>query len=164
MKNPGKNNNMFTEAKERAVEPFASFVDGSYDAAVCAVFAEGLSDDARGALEAACAGLGFADPVFLDAGRLAAQAASADVRLSAKELFAAVEALDPLMVVVVDSSAAALLTAAYREPFAPSSHGFAFGRPYAAFSSFQRDLDDSRMKQRNWALLKAMRKSAPWLE
>lgn len=153
VKKPGENNNMYAEAKARALEPYASAVEGSVDAAVCVVFAEGLSAQARAALEAACAGVGFADPSFADA---------AD--FNEKDLFAAIEALDPLMLVMADESATQRMAAAYREPVAPNSHGFVFGRPFAAFLSFQRDLADSRMKQRDWALLKAMRKSADWLK
>ncbi|MDO5043487.1 MAG: hypothetical protein Q4D92_08255 [Slackia sp.] len=211
MKNPGNNNNMFAEAKKSALAPFERAVDGPIDAAVCVAFAEGLDEEGRAALSAACAGLGFPDPVFLNAsgigspGALAQKgrdnaAADAGAKTEAeveagidaeaeakaevdvaqtphpvdrvlldaaahreKGLFAAIEALDPLMLVVADALAADLLARAYREPIVVASHGFVFGRPYAAFSSFQRDLRDPRMKQRNWALLKAMRKNAHWL-
>lgn len=211
VKNPGNNNNMFVEAKKSALAPFEHAVDGPIDAVMCVVFAEGLDEEGRAAFSAACAGLGFPDPVFLNAsemgsvGALAQKgrdnaAADAGVKTGAeteagigaeagvkaevnvaqatpsagrvlpdvsvrreKGLFAAIEALDPLMLVVADALAVDLLARAYREPIVVASHGFVFGRPYAAFSSFQRDLRDSRMKQRNWALLKAMRKNAHWL-
>lgn len=197
VKKPGKNNNMYAEAKARALNPYAFAIDGSVDAAACVVFADALADEAYAAFRAACKGIGLPDPSFLDAAALgenagaacddaaecarvhaaagradapqeglrAADGAACDApRDLAKDLFAAVEALDPLMLVVADASAARRLTEAYRESIAPDSHGFAFGRPYAAFSSFQRDLADPRMKQRDWALLKAMRKSAGWLK
>lgn len=171
---------MFTEAKKSALAPYADAVDGPVDAAVCIVFGEELGDEGHAALSAACAGIGFADPVFLDArsaciapagakGEGPDEAASepdaaSHMRQTHKNLFAAIEALDPLMLVAADDAAASLLAAAYREPLVVASHGFVFGRPYAAFSSFRRDLADPRMKQRNWALFKAMRKSAHWLE
>lgn len=209
VKNPGNNNNMFAEAKQNALAPYADAVEGPVDAATCIVFADGLSDEARAALRAACKAIGFPDPSFLDAGVLGwcgvvgcdnatdpahvatpsvvsgrdadnavavyedgadahpvahgAAHASDSTRDIAKNLFAVIEALDPLMLVVADVAAAELLSAAHREPLRVGSHGFVFGRPYTAFSSFQRDLADPRMKQRDWALLKAMRKSAHWL-
>ena len=89
------------------------------------------------------------DPVFL-------QASSLD-RAS---VFSAVEGLDPLVLVVADEGAAALLTEAYREPFVPDSFQ-AFGRLYAAFSSFESDLADVRLKQRDWALLKKLKQGLP---
>ncbi|MDO4443613.1 MAG: hypothetical protein Q4B69_07045 [Slackia sp.] len=156
MKKPGENNNMYAEAKAHALEPYARAVEGSFDAAICVVFADRLADEARAALRAACEGIGFSEPSFLDAALLTEDNAE-------KDLFAAIEALDPLMLAVADAAAAARLAAAYREPVAADAYGFVFGRPYAAFSSFQRDLADPRMKQRDWALLKAMRKSADWL-
>lgn len=168
MKTPGNNNNMYVEAKRRALAPFEAAVEGPADAAVCVAYGDELPAAARAALAAACAGIGLDEPVFLDAQAVAGEGAregadEAAVRQACKSLFAAVEALDPLMLVAADARAAALLQAAYREPVAPGAHGFVFGRAYAAFSSFARDLADSRMKQRDWALLKAMRKSAPWL-
>lgn len=231
MKKAVKNNNIYAEAKEHALAPYRFAVEGSYDAEACVVFADVLSDAARTALEAACAGIGFADPVFLDAsvfaeaggadgigapsgavpppvaqggplgpdaagvsaarggsgapgaaagseasGVLGAQSGPSCLEPTAAQggskaraaasngLFEAVEALDPLLLVVADASAAALMGGAYREPVGLDAHGFLFGRPYAAFSSFQRDLSDARSKQRDWALFKAMRKSADWLE
>ena len=65
------------------------------------------------------------------------------------------------MLVVADEGAAALLTEAYREPFVPDSFGFAFGRLYVAFSSFESDLADVRLKQRDWALLKKLKQGLP---
>lgn len=221
MKKAVKNNNIYAEAKEHALAPYRFAVEGSYDAEACVVFADVLSDAARTALEAACAGIGFADPVFLDAsvfaeaggadgigapsgaapppvaqggplgpdaagvsaarggseasGVLGAQSGPSCLEPTAAQggskaraaasngLFEAVEALDPLLLVVADASAAALMGGAYREPVGLDARGFLFGRPYAAFSSFQRDLSDARSKQRDWALFKAMRKSADWL-
>ncbi|MEQ2956958.1 hypothetical protein [Slackia piriformis] len=149
MKKPAKNN-MYEEAKEKSLLAFAAVIDGDIDAEVCVVASLPLSEEAVTALRAACAGIGAPDPVFL-------QASSLD-RAS---VFSAVEGLDPLVLVVADEGAAALLTEAYREPFVPDSFGFAFGRLYAAFSSFESDLADARLKQRDWALLKKLKQGLP---
>jgi len=122
---------MYEEAKEKSLLAFAAAIDGDIDAE-------------------ACAGIGAPDPVFL-------QTSSLD-RAS---VFSAVEGLDPLVLVVVDEGSAALLTEAYRESFVPDSFGFAFGRLYAAFSSFESDLEDVRLKQRDWALLKKLKQGLP---
>lgn len=149
VKKPAKNN-MYEEAKEKSLLAFAAAIDGDIDAEVCVVASLPLSEEAVTALRAACAGIGAPDPVFL-------QASSLD-RAS---VFSAVEGLDPLVLVVADEGAAALLTEAYREPFVPDSFGFAFGRLYAAFSSFESDLADARLKQRDWALLKKLKQGLP---
>ena len=141
---------MYKEAKEKSLLAFAAAIDGDIDAEVCVVASLSLSEEAVTALRAACAGIGAPDPVFL-------QASSLD-RAS---VFSAVEGLDPLVLVVADEGAAALLTEAYREPFVPDSFGFAFGRLYAAFSSFECDLADARLKQRDWALLKKLKQGLP---
>lgn len=141
---------MYEEAKEKSLLAFAAAIDGDIDAEVCVVASLFLSEEAVTALRAACAGIGAPDPVFL-------QASSLD-RAS---VFSAVEGLDPLVLVVADEGAAALLTEAYREPFVPDSFGFAFGRLYAAFSSFESDLADARLKQRDWALLKKLKQGLP---
>ena len=149
MKKPSKNN-MYEEAKEKSLLAFVAAIDGDIDAEVCVVASLSLSEEAVTALRAACAGIGAPDPVFL-------QASSLD-RAS---VFSAVEGLDPLVLVVADEGAAALLAEAYREPFVPDSFGFAFGRLYAAFSSFESDLADARLKQRDWALLKKLKQGLP---
>lgn len=181
---------MYEEAKEKALAPYAFAVEGSPDAAACVVFAEELPEAAHGALAAACAGIGLDAPCFFDAaafdfsaaggvlpeaavassapaaagGEVPGAAAGSDAAsFGAHELFAAVEALDPLVLVMADEHAASLMSTAYREPVLLDAHGFLFGRPYAAFSSFGGDLHDLRAKQRNWAVLKALRKSADWL-
>ncbi len=141
---------MYEEAKEKSLLAFAAAIDGDIDAEVCVVASLSLSEEAVTALRAACAGIGAPDPVFL-------QASSLD-RAS---VFSAVEGLDPLVLVVADEGAAALLAEAYREPFVPDSFGFAFGRLYAAFSSFESDLADARLKQRDWALLKKLKQGLP---
>lgn len=141
---------MYEEAKEKSLLAFAAAIDGDIDAEVCVVASLPLSEEAVTASRAACAGIGAPDPVFL-------QASSLD-RAS---VFSAVEGLDPLVLVVADEGAAALLAEAYREPFVPDSFGFAFGRLYAAFSSFESDLADARLKQRDWALLKKLKQGLP---
>ena len=137
VKKPSKNN-MYEEAKEKSLLAFAAAIDGDIDAEVCVVASLSLSEEAVTALRAACAGIGAPDPVFL-------QASSLD-RAS---VFSAVEGLDPLVLVVADEGAAALLTEAYREPFVPDSVGF------------ESDLADARLKQRDWALLKKLKQGLP---
>lgn len=149
VKKPAKNN-MYEEAKEKSLLAFAAAIDGDIDAEACVVASLSLSEEAVTALRAACAGIGAPDPVFLRASSL-----------DRASVFSAVEGLDPLVLVVADEGAAALLTEAYREPFVPDSFGFAFGRLYAAFSSFESDLADARLKQRDWALLKKLKQGLP---
>lgn len=149
VKKPAKNN-MYEEAKEKSLLAFAGAIDGDIDAEVCVAFSSSISEAATSALRAACAGIGAPNPVFLRVSSL-----------DRASVFSAVEGLDPLVLIVADEGAATLLSEAYREPFAPDSFGFAFGRLYAAFSSFEGDLADARLKQRDWALLKKLKQGLP---
>lgn len=148
MKNPAKSN-MYTNAKVTSLAPYDAAIDGDIDASACVVSYGALPAHVRKALDAACGGVGMPDPVYLDASQL-----------SPADAFAALEGLDPEAVIVADDVAAALLAQAYRANVTPDAYGRLFGRPCVAFSSFEADLEQERTKQRDWALLKKLRRSS----
>lgn len=138
---------MYLDAKVESLMAYDAAIEGDVDAAACVVSYGGLPERAKTALEAACAGIGMPAPVFLDAAGL--DQASA---------LAVLEGLDPEVVIVADEVAAALLSQAYRVEVALDAYGRLLCRPCVAFSSFQEDLERERTKQRDWALMKALRR------
>lgn len=148
MKKPAKSN-MYVNAKLESLAPFDAAIDGDVDASACIVSYGVLPAGVKTAFEAACNGVGMPDPVYLDASQLAPA-----------DAFAALEGLDPEAVIIADDVAAALLAQAYRCEVATDAYGRLFGRPYVAFTSFEADLAQERTKQRDWALLKTLRRSS----
>lgn len=148
MKKPAKSN-MYANAKVASLAPFDAAIDGDIDASACVVSYGMLPEQVKRAFDAACNGVGMPGPVYVDASQL-----------SPVDAFAALEGLDPEAVIVADDVAAALLAQAYRADVMPDAYGRLFGRPYVAFSSFEADLAQERTKQRDWALLKTLRRSS----
>ncbi len=140
---------MYLDAKLESLAPYGSAIRGDVDADACIVSYGELPDEVTTALDAACSGVGMPDPVYLDVARLAPA-----------DAFAALEGLDSQAVIVADDVAASLLGQAYRAEVAVDAFGHLFGRPCVAFASFQADLALERTKQRDWALLKRLRRSS----
>ena len=148
MKKPAKSN-MFLNAKLESLAPFDAAIDGDVDALACIVSYGALPSEVRTAFDAACNGVGMPGPVYLDVSQL-----------SPADAFAALEGLDPEAIIVADDVAASLLAQAYRANVQVDACGRLFGRPCVAFTSFQADLAQERTKQRDWALLKMLRRSS----
>ncbi|WP_350454123.1 hypothetical protein [Slackia heliotrinireducens] len=139
---------MYSQAKAEQLAPFEHAVDGDPDAFACVVYAGQLADVVRTALEASFIRLEYDQVCYAN---LAA--------LEPGQVIALVEALDPMALVVVGRDAASVLGEAYRCQLALDDHGTLLGRPYAAFASFEEDMDQPKLKQRNWALLKTLKAS-----
>ena len=149
MKKPA-NCNMYSEAKAADLAQFADVIDGSMDANACIVSYGKPPEAVHTALTAAMKALGF-DSVFVDcAGRF-------EVVGGDRELFACLEGIDPLVVVIADELACALVSQAFREQIPLDAKSRAMGRNVVAFTSFEADLADSATKQRDWAMMKALR-------
>ena len=148
MKNPAKSN-IYSDAKAADLAPYAHAIEGDMDAPACIVGFGALPDEVSSALFAACGRIGMPDPNVVDA----------SLFQGSGEAFAAIEGLDPAVLIVADEVAAALLSEAYRAPVELDASGRLFGRPYAAFASFQADLSKASLKQRDWALLKTLKRS-----
>lgn len=140
---------MYLEAKIECLAPYDGCIHGDVDASACIVSYGVVADEVKSALDAACGAIGMPDPVYLDVAALAPS-----------DVFTALEGLDPEAVIVEDDVAASMVAQAYRSDVAPDTCGRLFGRPYVAFSSFQADLGQERTKQRDWALLKTLRRSS----
>ena len=146
MKRPAKSN-IYLDIKLADLAPFDAAIDGEVDAQACLVSYGPLTDQVRAALFAACAGIQMPDPVCVDLSLVQ----PADVST-------VIEGLDPVVLVVVDEFAAQLVGDAYRAKLPLDAHTRLMGRSCVAFTSFEADLESARMKQRDWSLLKLLRK------
>ena len=70
-----------------------------------------------------------------------------------------VEALDPAAIIVADGIAAAMLSDGYHAKLPLNAATRLLGRPFVAFESFQDDLSDDKLKQRDWALIKTLKRA-----
>ena len=70
-----------------------------------------------------------------------------------------VEALDPAAIIVADGIAAAMLSDGYHAKLPLNAATRLLGRPFVAFESFQGDLSDDKLKQRDWALIKTLKRA-----
>ena len=70
-----------------------------------------------------------------------------------------VEALDPAAIIVADGIAAAMLSDGYHAKLPLNAATRLLGRPFVAFESFQGDLSDGKLKQRDWALIKTLKRA-----
>ena len=147
MKKPIKSN-MYMDAKLEDLAPYDHAIDGDVNAE-CLVLSYGeASQPVRDALTSASDRLGFGEPAFGDLSLLGA----------AKDAFALVEGVDPVVVVCADELSGVMFGQAYRIQVPQNNAGRALGRPFAAFVSFEEDLARSDMKQRDWAVMKSLAK------
>jgi len=149
---------MYERGLEGTWEIFGDYLSGAYEALLCVVSHSPLSETARAALQNSFAqrGYGAAAGTFLTI--CGNEPASGLPALTEKELFAAIEGLDPLLLVVADTPSMQLCSAAYRQEILPNQRGRLFGREMRSFASFETMLEDSKNKQAAWALLKSLPK------
>ncbi len=148
MKKPAKSN-MYMDAKLETLAEYDGAIDGDVDADACIIAFGEVPEDVRMALFAACGKIGMAEPVVVDAAQIG----------EPSRLVFVVEALDPAAIVIADEIALEMANAGYHAKIAPHAPARLLGRPVAAFSSFQADLADGKLKQRDWALLKTLKRS-----
>ena len=134
---------MYLDAKFEQLAEYDAAIAGDVDADACIVGFGELPDQVFSALCAACAGIGMPDPVIVDASLVGDPARATFV----------VEALDPAAIIVADGIAAAMLSDGYHAATR------LLGRPFVAFESFQDDLSDDKLKQRDWALIKTLKRA-----
>ncbi len=140
---------MYIDAKLEQLAKYDAAIDGDVDSDVCIVAFGELPEEVLGALRAACEKIGMADSVVLDASQMGEPAQAAFV----------IEAIDPAALIVADEVALEMVNTAYHSRIAPHASARLLGRPVAAFASFQADLSDSALKQRDWALLKTLNRA-----
>ncbi|MCL2825780.1 MAG: hypothetical protein FWD72_00055 [Eggerthellaceae bacterium] len=170
---------MYERVLQGTWDVFGDYLNGARESLLCIVSTPPLSDRAKSALQSSFAQLGYgAFPCTFftlqgnaAAGAASAAAAPADVgaspatspssplpHLSEKEVFAVIEGLDPLLLVITDAAAIRTCSQAYHQEVPPDQRSRVLGREVRAFSSFDGMLDDPKGKQEAWALLKSLPK------
>lgn len=141
---------MYTVALDQTWERFGAHLSGRREAVACVVSTDALGVEAVSALESSLAALGYGADVatFL--------VLDGSETVQGPDLFAALEGLDPLCVIVADAGACALCSDAYHRPIPPDEACRVLGRDVVAFSDFASMLGDPARKRAAWALLKRL--------
>ena len=142
---------MYAQAKAESLEPYSSAFDGDIDASACVVCYGAVPDAVRSAVDAALKALGHT-AVYVDCSGIFA------TDEGARGLFSCLEGIDANVLVVADELAAGLIGQTYRCDVPLDAHSRLFGRDAVAFTSFEADLSDPKLKQRDWALLKKLKR------
>jgi len=157
--NNSANSNIFSKQIQRCLDRYAANVAGTPDDIVCCISARPLSAAATAALEASMDKLGFGrgrtswittgDNVLEDAGLDGAE-------LSAADLHAIIETLDPNALIAADAHSIRLLETVYACTLAADEANRILGRPVAAFTNFKTMLETPESKQLAWRVLKTL--------
>lgn len=159
---------MYEVGLTQSWDRFGAHLEGSSQAIACIVSFSALSEQAKGALKNSVAALGYgkAACTFLalnngaaaepDGASAAAEPGAAQGVLREGDLFAAVEGLDPLLLIIADARAVQACADAYRLPLSVLDKGRLFGRDVITFDSFETMLADPEEKQKAWRLLKRL--------
>ena len=150
--------NMYECALDLTWERFGAHLDGARPSVCCAVGSRPPAQAVRSALDGSLRALGYGqDACAFAAIAPRAEGEGADAAtLDARALFALVEGLDPLCLIVCDRDAAGAVADAYRLPIPFERPQHVFGRPCVAFESLEALLETPAGKQRAWAALKQL--------
>lgn len=143
---------MFEVTGESVLTLYESNVSGSAASALMVISETPLGAAALSALEKSAASLEF--------GSAPLAVATIDIpegKLGAEDVRTIVEGLDPVALVVADTFAAEMLSAAYRTPIMLDAPNRLLGRTAVIFEDFEGMLETPADKQRAWALLKKLR-------
>lgn len=153
---------MYEASLEETWARFGMHLDGPFECPVCVVSSKPLSENARSALTSSARALGYGSSActFFAVGCHTDNESAEDPTtlsaLSESDVFAAIEGLDPLALVIADREAAELCSRAYRCAVPSPDTSRLLGRDTAAFDDFAAMLETPREKQRAWGLLKRL--------
>lgn len=141
----------YERIRDAHLATFPGTVTGGLAATACVVSERALPDEAREALSASLVRRGHnaRQIAFLT---LTGEAGSA----GPAELFHALEALDPLCVVIADLASVQAASRGYNTPLALEADERLLGRPCRCFEDFPSLLADEAGKRLAWAALKTL--------
>lgn len=157
MKKSAKSN-MYANTLEDTWVLFADYLTGHHDALIAVVSETPLSKRAHEALQNTCAQLGYGKAAGTFVSLSGAEEGEYPL-LSGKELFALLEGLDPLFIIITDDEAVRRVANAYRTDIPLDKRSRFFGREVRAFSAFESMLSDDASKQIAWKLLRSLPKN-----
>jgi len=155
---------MYARALEGTWEVFGGYLSGASEGLIAVVGTSFLGPQAQDALQSSFARLGFgqaAGTFFTlegNGGPDWPESNAETPRLSEKEVFAAIEGLDPLFLVIADAAAAKACASAYRQEIPLDQRCRVLGREVRAFTDFTAMLSSQSGKQAAWGLLKTLPK------
>ena len=143
---------VYETARQEGIAVSGAHVFGAEVAAACIVSAQPLATTAQQALLAGLAARGYTEKevAFIE---LKGQEGAP---LAPEQLMCAIEALDPLCVVLADRASTEAASAGYNVPVALESRELLLGRACRAFQDFGALLSTEAEKRRAWAALKTL--------
>lgn len=155
-------NNIYEVNAKSVRDIYGSYVRAMGGETLLAVSFDPLSARAEDALRKSAVGLGFGTRAlaFVALDSFDPESADGEMTLGSVDAFALVEGLDPLSVIIADDRAASVFGRAFHMQVPLDAASRAAGRTVVAFRSFDAMLDDPSEKQRAWALLKKIPRSA----
>ena len=145
---------MYEETLEQTRKRCEAHLSGAPESLILVISENPLDSDAAHALNSACAALGWGE----DAATFLTLADPEKKVLNNADLFAAIEGLDPFMLIAADTATTDALSSAYRQDLEPLRHERLFGRDLCTFPSFSAMLAKKQTKQEAWTLLKTLPK------
>lgn len=143
--------NSYRYARAQAWERYGTQLSGCRNGYLLAVSSAPLPHNCAVALRKSFAALGYGNDALTSL-------VATDTLLQASELYQAVEAVDPGVILATDDAANALLCEAYRIdiPSQPDSH--AGGRPFISLPDMAALMETEVGRQKIWAALKTLPK------
>ncbi|MEG1623654.1 MAG: hypothetical protein RR300_02165 [Raoultibacter sp.] len=147
---------MYEATLTQTWERFGAHLSGAHEGLIAVVGGKKIEPQAATALESSFAALGWGKNAvtFLTIHE------ATEKTLRDDDLYAALEGLDPCIVVAADASATSALGRAYHQDLKPLQHDRLFGRDICTFASFSAMLANKQDKQKAWMLLKTLPKRA----
>lgn len=142
----------YERIRDEHLAAFPGTVTGGLTATACVVSERVLPDTARNALAASLERRGHQTRQIA----FITLEGEGDAAASPSELFRAIEALDPLCVVVTDLHSVQAASRGYNTPLALEADAQLLGRACRCFEDFPALLADDAGKRRAWAALKTL--------
>lgn len=172
---------LYDSVRTAQLQRYSSAITGSTTASVCAVSENDIGAEAKSALAAAFARLGYdarqiafvsLDVLRLEEGRPlcgngvaaahddasseASNSAGSDAKERGDALFTVLETLDPLCVVLCDHASTETASRGYNQPLPLETRTLLLGRPCLCFEDFASLLEDDAGKRKAWETLKTL--------
>lgn len=151
--------NMYQVTQENTWSLLSEYLSGKKDSIILVVSSRPLSSEAQDALDKTCARLGYGAAAITFLSLTGNDSDTSLPPVTGSELFAVLEGLDPLFIILTDSKANEACAQAYHCSIPLDKRSRVFGRDLCSFASFETLLSDIDSKQKAWRLLKGLPKN-----
>ena len=153
------NGNIYEVSLQQTLDIFGEYLRGAEGGLIAALGTTWPDDASHTAIENSLAALGYGSGTctyVATSSEKSTEANAPEPELDPSALFALVEGLDPVCLIVLDRQTATQLGAAYRQEIPLDCPLRLHGRDVVAFDNFSAMMRTSESKQRAWAILKAL--------